>query len=146
MFKVEAIEASDWAVCTNYVTEEYRRLMGEVTDAIVGKVYTSIKYSKGFKVVDSVGTIVAFTCFEWYGPQLHLVSYFINPSYRCTAVLYLISNTIADGIQKATKVTYLPLVHSMPLPTSVCSGGVIDKDRYRQKLDMLRKRWGTYGK
>jgi len=142
---VEALEPSDAAVCTNYVTEEYRSLVGTAVNTLglSGSIYGGIRNAdEGFKVCTEDGTIVAFAAFDYHGTELMMVSYFIAKKFRRTKAFYLLSKTLLPFIVVSTKVTYIPLSGNMSIPGSVCYDNKIHIAKYTKAFELLEKRWG----
>jgi len=144
VLKVSGLDVNDYGICTNYLTEEYERTVGPVTYRISGKFYADISSTEfGYKVSDG-SKIVAFVAFHRYEEAISLVNFFVAQDYRRTEAFYLLSKAFNGHLDDTiTSVMYLPMKKGMVLPSSVCVDGVLYIDKYKEKLEILEKRWGN---
>lgn len=134
------LESDDVAICVNYVTDEYKKL---VSDADTRKLAIRMEYAVEGKLgwkVEKDGVVIGFAIVENFGGSLLITSLVVNEVYRTGKATWLLFNEVLKEANGRTLV-YIP-IHKDMWASKLCSNGVIDKVRARLWVDKLANKWG----
>lgn len=133
------IELDDVAICVNYVTDEYKKLVSGVdTRKLAIRMEYAIEGKLGWKV-EKDGIIIGFAVVEDFGGSLLITSLVVNDKYRTGKATWLIFREIlreADG----RKLLYIPM-HKDMWASKLCKDGAIDSVKAKEWVDKLASRW-----
>ena len=134
------VEPDDVAICVNYVTDEYRKLVSDVdTKKLAIRMEYAIEGKLGWKV-EKDGVIIGFAVVENFGGMLLVTSLVVSDEYRAGKATWLLFNEVlreADG----RALVYVPM-HKDMWASNLCKNGSIDSIRAKKWVDTLAKKWG----
>lgn len=139
MYSISKITNDDIAICVNYVTDEYKKLVSNVdTTKLAIKMEYAIIDKLGWKV-EKDGIIIGFAVVEDFGANLLVTSLVVNETYRNGKATWLLFNEILN--EAGTRgLVYIP-VHQNMWASNLCKDGVINKVRAKEWVDRLVSRW-----
>ena len=134
------IEPDDVAICVNYVTDEYKKLVSDVdTRKLAIRMEYAIEGKLGWKV-EKNGVIIGFAVVEEFGGSLLITSLVVNDLYRTGKTTWLLFNEVLKEANGRTLV-YIP-IHKDMWAGSLCKDGLIDSSRAKEWVDKLASKWG----
>ena len=137
---LEKLEPDDLAVCVNYVTEQYSKYSGSSnTKGLAERVGYAMEDKEGWKVVDD-GLILGYVVVEDFGPNLLITSLVVGDPYRTGKTTWLLFKKVLE-IAGERPILYVP-IHEDMWASKLCVKGKIDKERAKQWVSSLTKKWG----
>ena len=139
MYSISKITNDDVAICVNYVTDEYAKLVSDVdTTKLAIRMEYAIEDKLGWKV-EKDGVVLGFAVVEDFGKDLLVTSLVINNEHRASKCTWLLFHKILEEARDRGLV-YIP-IHKDMWASKLCKNGIIDKVRAQEWVDRLAKRW-----
>lgn len=137
--KISRITADDIAVCVNYVTDEYTKLVSDVdTRKLAIRMEYAIEGKLGWKV-EKDGIIVGFTVVEEFGGSLLITSLVVNDLYRTGKTTWMLFDKILEEAGER-RLLYIPM-HKDMWASNLCKDGLVDKNRAKEWVAKLANKW-----
>ena len=137
---LEKLEPEDLAVCVNYVTEQYAKYSGNNHNkGLAERVGYAMEDKEGWKVVEN-DLILGYAVVEDFGPNLLITSLVVGDPYRTGKATWLLFKKVLE-IAGERPIVYIP-IHENMWASKVCVKGKIDKERAKQWVSSLTKKWG----
>lgn len=139
MYSVSKITNEDVAICVNYVTDEYKKLVSDVdTTKLAVRMEYAIIDKLGWKV-EKDGIIVGFAVVEDFGANLLVTSLVVNEAYRNGKVTWLLFDKILEEAGER-RLLYIAM-HKNMWASNLCKDGLIDKNRAKEWVAKLANKW-----
>ena len=130
----------DIAICVNYVTEQYSKYSGSNnTKGLAERVEYAMEDKEGWKVVEE-GLILGYAVVEDFGPNLLITSLVVGEPYRTGKTTWLLAKKVLE-IAGERPILYIP-IHENMWASNICIKGRVDKERAKQWVSSLTKKWG----
>ena len=130
----------DIAICVNYVTEQYSKYSGNNnTRGLAERVWYAMEDKEGWKVVED-GIILGYAVVEDFGPNLLITSLVVGEPYRTGKTTWLLAKKVLE-IAGERPILYKP-IHENMWASNICIKGRVDKERAKQWVLSLTKKWG----
>ena len=130
----------DVAICVNYVTEQYSKYSGSNnTKGLAERVGYAIEDKEGWKVVED-DLILGYAVVEDFGPNLLITSLVVGEPYRTGKTTWLLAKKVLE-IADERPILYIP-IHENMWASNICIKGRVDKERAKQWVSSLTKKWG----
>lgn len=137
---ISKLEPGDVAICVNYVTYEYRKLVSDVdTRKLAIRMEYAIEGKLGWKV-EKDGIIIGFAVVEDFGGSLLITSLVVNDEYRTGKATWLLFNEILKEAN-GRPLVYIPM-HKDMWASKLCVNGIVDSIRAKEWVDKLANKWG----
>ena len=137
---LEKLEPEDLAVCVNYVTEQYAKYSGNNHNrGLAERVGYAMEDKEGWKVVEN-DLMLGYAVVEDFGPNLLITSLVVGDPYRTGKATWLLFKKILEEAGERP-ILYVP-IHENMWASKVCVKGKIDKERAKQWVSSLAKKWG----
>ena len=137
---LEKLEPDDLAVCVNYVTEQYAKYSGSNQNrGLAERVGYAMEDKEGWKVVDD-DLMLGYAVVEDFGPNLLITSLVVGEPYRTGKTTWLLFKKVLE-IAGERPILYVP-IHEDMWASKLCVKGKIDKERAKQWVSSLTKKWG----
>ena len=139
MYSISKITNDDVAICVNYVTDEYTKLVSDVdTTKLAIRMEYAIEDKLGWKV-EKDGVIIGFAVVEPMGGSLLITSLVVNDLYRTGKTTWMLFDKILEEAGER-RLLYIPM-HKDMWASNLCKDGLVDKNRAKEWVAKLANKW-----